>query len=186
MNIDKEIEVFLQKERKIFEEEREIRFPCQEEEGDGIGKEEFKNTITRQKLLKEKWKEGKKEIEVACHNINGLKTKGWKLENLLGWAEEEEIAILGIIETNITEREGRFLTHAASKNYIGYWSNAAEDKKKGLGVGILIKEQWEKHVGAVKRISKYMMEIMLYFKQLKLVVIGVYISPNNKTIEKNI
>ena len=63
---------------------------------------------TKQKQLKEKWKEGKKEIKIACHNINGLKTKGWKLENLLGWAEEEEITILGIMETNLTEGEGKF------------------------------------------------------------------------------
>jgi exonuclease III len=108
------------------------------------------------------------------------------LENLLGWAEDEEIAILGITETNLTEREGRFLTLAANRKYVGYWTNAAEDKKKGSGLGILIEEQWEKHVGAVKKISEYMIEITLYFKQLELVVIGVYIPPNNKTLEKSI
>ena len=53
-------------------------------------------------------------------------------------------------------------------------------------MGILIEEQWEKHVGAVKKISEYMIEITLYFKQLELVVIGVYIPPNNKTLEKSI
>ena len=42
------------------------------------------DTEAEQKQLKEKWKEGKKEIKIACHNINGLKTKGWKLESLLG------------------------------------------------------------------------------------------------------
>jgi len=87
---------------------------------------------------------------------------------------------LGITETNIVEREGRFLTYAANKKYVGYWTNAAEDKKKGSGIGILIEEQWEKHVGAVKRINEYMIEITLYFKQLELVVIGIYIPPSDK------
>jgi hypothetical protein len=70
-----------------------------------------------------------------------LKTKGWKLENLLDWAEEKEIAILGITEMNIFEREERFLVYMANKKYIGYWTNAAENKKKESGVGILIEEQ---------------------------------------------
>jgi len=60
---------------------------------------------------------------------------------LLDWAEEEEIAILEITEMNIVKREGRFLAYAANKKYIGYWTNAAEDKKKGSGIGILIEEQ---------------------------------------------
>src|SRR6185295_15918338 len=101
MNTDEEIRDFLQSERKKFEEKRRER-------SSGLGKSEGKerkkkeeNTKARQKQLKEKWKEGKKEIKIACHNINGLKTKGWKLENLLGWANEEEITILGITETNL-------------------------------------------------------------------------------------
>jgi len=127
-----------------------------------------------------------KDIKIACYNINGFKTKGWKLENLLSWAEEEEIVILGITESNLTEREGNFLTNNTKRRYIGYWTSAAEDKKKGSGVGILIEEQWEKHVGAVKRVSEYMIEITLYFKQMELVVIGIYMPPNNKILEKGI
>src|SRR6185295_1189126 len=107
-------------------------------------------------------------------------------ENLLSWAEEEEITILEITETNLTEREGKLLTHATGKKYVGFWKNAAEDKKKGSGIGIMIDEQWEKHIGAVKKISEYMIEIILYFKQLELVIIIVYIPPNDKIIGKNI
>ena len=73
-----------------------------------------------------------------------------------------------------------------SKKYIGYWVNAVEDKKKGSGLGILVEEHWKKHVGAVKRINEYIIEIILYFKQLELVIVGVYIPPNNKMITKNI
>jgi exonuclease III len=123
---------------------------------------------------------------VACHNINGLKTKGWKLENLLGWAEEEEIAILGITETNLAEREGKFLLHKTTERYVGFWSSAAEDKKKGSGVGLLIEEQWAKHVGRVRKINEYIIEITLYFKQMELIVIGVYIPPSDKEVGRSI
>jgi len=50
----------------------------------------------------------------------------------------------------------------------------------------MINEQWEKHVGVVKKISEYIIELRLYFKQLELVVLGVYILPSNKTVGKNI
>jgi hypothetical protein len=123
---------------------------------------------------------------VACHNINRLKTKGWKLENLLGWAEEEEIAILGITETNLAEREGKFLLHKTTERYVGFWSSAAEDKKKGSGVGLLIEEQWAKHVGRVRKINEYIIEITLYFKQMELIVIGVYIPPSDKEVGRSI
>jgi len=141
MNIDEEIEDFLQSERRVFEEERSYTSPGLNKEKSRKGKEKVEHTETEQIQLKEKWKEGKKEIKIACHNINGLKTKGWKLENLLSWAKEEEIAILGVTETNLTEREGSFLMRNANRKYIGYWTSAAEDKKKGSEIGILVEEQ---------------------------------------------
>jgi len=87
---------------------------------------------------------------------------------------------------NLTEREGTFLTHTANSRYVGFWSSAARDKKKGSGIGIMVSEQCEKHVGAVKKINKYMIELILYFKQLELVVLGVYIPPSDKAIGKSI
>ena len=84
MSIDKEIENFLQEEREVFEERRELETPCRKEEVHSKSKKKLDSTETRQTLLEEKWKDRKKEIKIACHNINGLKTKGWKLESLLG------------------------------------------------------------------------------------------------------
>ena len=116
--------------------------PNPKEEKSRKGKRKIESIEAKQIGLKEKWrKEGGKDIKIACHNINGLKTKGWKLENLLGWAEEEEIVILGITESNLTEREVNFLMNNAKRQYISYWTSAAVDKKKGSGVGILIEEQ---------------------------------------------
>jgi exonuclease III len=178
--MDKEIENFLRNERGIFKNRDQEASPSPNEEKKSKERVEATSINTKQKQLKEKWKEGKKELKIACHNINGLKTKGWKLESLLGWAEEEEITILGIMETNLTESEGKFLMHAANRKYVGFWASAAKDKKKGSGVGILVEEQWEKHVGAVKKINEYMIEIILYFKQLELIILGVYIPPNDK------
>ena len=182
MNMDKEIGNFLRNERRIFENRDQEASPSPNEEKKSKERVEATSINTKQKQLKEKWKEGKKELKIACHNINGLKTKGWKLESLLGWAEEEEITILGIMETNLTESEGKFLMHAANRKYVGFWASAAKDKKKGSGIGILVEEHWEKHVGAVKKINKYMIEIILYFKQLELVILGVYILPNDKVV----
>jgi exonuclease III len=186
MNRDEEIEDFLHGERRVFEERNKEKSPIPKETERRKGKEKAENTETRYKQLKEKWKKGKKEIKITCHNINGLKTRGWKLENLLGWAEEEEIAFLGITETNITEKEGKILVHNLNTRFKGYWTSAASDKKKGSGVGILIDETWEKHVGAVKRPNEYMIEVKLYFKQLVLIIIGVYIPPNDKATSKKI
>jgi hypothetical protein len=39
-------------------------------------------------------------------------------------------------------------------------------------------------VGAVKRVNEYMIEITLYFKQLELVVIGIYIPPSDKMMRR--
>ncbi|CAG8834166.1 8983_t:CDS:2, partial [Gigaspora margarita] len=75
--------------------------------------------------------------------------KGWKLESLLSWAEEESIAIIEITEMNMAEREKNFLAYSTNKKYKGYWSSAAKEKKKSSGIGILIEEQWEKHIDHV-------------------------------------
>ena len=141
MNLDREIGDFLQEERKLFEEKERETAPGLKEGKVKKGKGKAEDVETRHKQLKEKWKKGKKEIQIACHNINGLKTRGWKLENLLSWAEKEEITILGITETNIAEREGKFLIYNQTAQYKGYWTSAVTDKKKGSGVGILIDER---------------------------------------------
>ena len=84
MNRDEEIRDFLHSERRIFEERNKEKSPNPKETKGKKGKEKAENTETRYKQLKEKWKKGKKEVKIACHNVNGLKTRGWKLENLLG------------------------------------------------------------------------------------------------------
>src|SRR5260363_94512 len=125
-------------------------------------------------------------MKFACHNVNGLKTKGWKMKNILEWAEEENVTIMGITEMNLTEREGKFLTRNANSKYVEHWASACEEKKKESGVGILIEENWEKYIGAVKETKEYMIEMTFYLKQLELVIIVVYMPLNDKVIGKRI
>jgi len=48
---------------------------------------------------------------------------------------------LGITETNLAEREGKFLLYKTTERYVEFWSSIAENKKKRSGVGLLIEEQ---------------------------------------------
>ena len=52
---------------------------------------------------------GVKNIGCGFHNINGLKTQGHRLEFLSSWAAKERIDLIGIAETNLKEREAKFL-----------------------------------------------------------------------------
>ena len=125
-----------------------------------------------------------KALKVACHNINGIKSKGYKLENIVAWAEEEEVDILGIIETNINEKEGKCTMNRFVSEYKSFWANAKVDKKKGSGVGILIENKWEKHIGNIERINEFILTVRLYFKQMQLIIGVVYLPPNDKDLYK--
>ena len=141
-NEDKEISDFLQSERRVYERRQIEETPYLQETVSRRTESKKKITRTEKDQLKEKWKqEGRKEFKIASHNINGLKTKGWKLGNLIEWAESEEITILGITETNMSEREGKFLAHGLNMRYKGYWTSAAQDKKKRSDIGILIEKK---------------------------------------------
>ena len=65
-------------------------------------------------------------------------------------------------------------------DYKSFWSSADSNKKKGSGVGLLISQQWEKHLGQVERKSEYWISANFMFKQLEVMVIMVYILPNDK------
>ena len=76
-------------------------------------------------------------LKVALHNINGIKGNFTKLELLLDWAYKENIDMIGINETNTTGRQNNFNLKNQG-NYLGLWSDAEENKKKGSGVSLLI------------------------------------------------
>ena len=49
----------------------------------------------------------KKNIKIGAHNINGIKGDNMKAEQLAEFGKSEGYNIIGIIETNIGEQEGK-------------------------------------------------------------------------------
>ena len=64
------------------------------------------------------------------------------MDLLVCWLEKENIAICGLNETNISAKEGKWCLGKDSK-YATLWSNVSPDKKKGSGVKLLIRKDWE-------------------------------------------
>src|SRR6185436_12315269 len=125
------------------------------------------------------YKNEKIELKLATHNINGLKANSQKLESLYEWMIDNELDIVGLSETNISAKEGFFLTRNL-EGYKSFWSNACPNKKKGSGVGLLISNQWEKHLGRIDRVNEYIVLASFMFKQLEIMVIMMYLPPNDK------
>ena len=92
---------------------------------------------------------------------------------------DNKLNIIELAETNILAREGFFLTKNI-EGYKSFWTNACSDKKKGSGVSLLISSQWEKHLGQIDRINKSMILASFMFKQLEIIVIMTYLTPNDK------
>ena len=117
----------------ILVEQMEIdsKTGCLQEEGDELFSNKEKNR-NRQKLI-----EDYRTLKIAMHNINGIKGSFSKLELLLDWAKKEKIDIIGINETNTTERQNKF-NISKQEEFVGIWSDAETNKKKGSGVGLLI------------------------------------------------
>ena len=118
-------------------------------------------------------------LRIGTHNINGIRVNPGKIELLIDWMNEMNIDIMGLNETNINKKEGSFIIDKGS-GYKGIWSCCDKDKIKGSGVGILIKNKWEKHIAQIYSKSAYFMEVVLVFKHLKIIVIVVYFPPNDR------
>ena len=52
---------------------------------------------------------GSKNIKIGAHNINGIKGDYMKVEQLAEYGKSEGYNIIGIIETNIREQEGKWV-----------------------------------------------------------------------------
>ena len=122
-------------------------------------------------------------INIATHNINGIKGNTTKLNLLEEWISREKVDIIGINETNIKEQQGKFILPKDSK-FVSFWTSAEEGKLKGSGVGLIIHKSWEKHIGRITRFESYYIDALLVFKKVKMLVIVVYIPPNDKETKK--
>ena len=75
------------------------------------------------------------QIKIRFHNINSIKGNYYKAQELIELRTSTNLNIIGITETNIQEKEGRYIK-INRKNYFTYWSSSKKEKHKGSGVGI--------------------------------------------------
>ena len=79
-------------------------------------------------------------LNIATHNINGIKGNAIKVEILLEQARQEKIDIIGINKMNTTERQNKFSMNR-QVDYVGIWADAEENKKKGSGVDLIMNKK---------------------------------------------
>ena len=119
------------------------------------------------------------------HNINGIKQNSTKFLTLVQHCTSKNADVIGISETNLQRRTGELWNAPISKNsdptlehWHGFWTDK-DDKIKGSGVAILLNKKWIKHVGSIKRISQYYIEITLFFKKCQFTIGQLYMPPND-------
>ena len=91
--------------------------------------------------------------------------------------------MIGINESNIDERQGRYLLKRDSE-YVSFWTSAEVGKAKGSGVGLIVHKSWEKHIGRITRCSSYYIDALMVFRKTKILIMIAYIPPSNKEIRK--
>ena len=126
-----------------------------------------------------------KRINIATHNINGLNIHKHRVDMLLDWGHEKGFNIIGISETNLQETEARYISRNNTK-FRGIWSLASKTKKKGFGVGLLVEEELEKHIGKIERPNEFSLVVHFYFKKYKILVIMLYIPPSDAETAKEL
>src|SRR2546429_2271782 len=102
----------------------------------------------------------------------------------MDWCEEQHMDIIGISETNLTDKESAFLV-PIDKDYISV-STGKDNKIKGSGVALLLEERWAAHIGQKRVLDHYLIHVTLMFKGCKLSIIQLYCPPNDKEIQKKI
>src|SRR5208282_2138166 len=125
------------------------------------------------------------QLKVASHNINGLQSNQTKWNSLLDWTNDNKYDIVGIAESNLTTRQCTFLLPHID-DYSVVWLGKDINKIKGSGVGIIIHNKWEKHMGKKLFIDHYLIHLTLFFKGCKFSIIQVYVSPNDARIQEQI
>ena len=125
-------------------------------------------------------------LKIAVHNINGLKSRSYRLDLVLVWAAQEGFDLVGLTETNIQERTGKFLMKDKD-NYRGIWACADVNKSKGSGVGLLISKRIEKYIGKVEKINEFLLIVNFYLpNNITLSVMVTYLPPSNSEVVKEI
>ena len=80
------------------------------------------------------------QVRIGIYNINGLKVNRYRAQELHDIGKELELNIIGVVETNVAEKEGKFIEFR-EKGYHTFWTDAEKDKWKGSGVAIWVDNQ---------------------------------------------
>src|SRR6185436_9868849 len=89
--------------------------------------------IYKEASLIESIRKSNLELNIACHNINGMKSNKHKIELVYEWVIDNKIDILGLAETNISKKEGFFISKDLSR-YRRFLSDSDATKKKVQGL----------------------------------------------------
>ena len=88
-------------------------------------------------------------IRLGVHNINSIKGNSYKIQEFLDYCNGQKLNVVGITETNIKEKEAKFL-ELQKEGYKDYWSSAEQNKHKGSRVGILVDSKQSKHITKIE------------------------------------
>src|SRR5437868_3045888 len=126
-----------------------------------------------------------KIIKIRAHNINGIKGDNMKVEQLAEYRKLEEYNIIGIIETNIGEQEGKWI-NMKEYGFSSFWTEPEKGKHKGSGIGLLVDQNWLKNMGVCKKFSPYLLKAEFFFRRVVLQIWIVYLPPKNEEITKRV
>jgi exonuclease III len=150
-----------------------------------VEREEEEGSSKSENIASTRFEEKYGRLRIAMHNINGLKNNQHRLQDLIDYGESLDLDMIGIVETNIKEREARYINIASNK-YSCWWSSAEQGKHKGSGVGILVSKNWSEHLTEIRRPNAYSVRATFSFRRTKLIVWVVYMPPSDKRMQKEI
>lgn len=95
--------------------------------------------------------------------------------------DDHQYDIIGLAETNITKTEGLFINKQIKDHGVIYWNNNSQHKIKGSGTAIFVRNTWTQRVGKVDRINDNILVIHIYCKQAIIMIMQIYMPPNDPT-----
>ena len=115
-------------------------------------------------------------IKIASLNTNGLlqPTKKLLIEETLN---QKQYDILGLLETHLTQKDGKFLNNKI-KNYTSFWSSFSNPHQ--AGVGIFIHNKISKYVARIHNFNGHIIGLDLHFKNTPIRLLQIYIPTTEK------
>jgi len=114
--------------------------------------------------------------QVKCATFNIRRSLEVNLPLILQWAEKEEIDVLFLQETGVTERNGRRLLQHSS--YVGFFS--FEPSEPVSGCAVLLKNELARHVISTSHLRGRMVSVTLGFRRKEVRLVSVYWPANQK------